>query len=400
MTLKADLGRPAPIDITVSVSPPVGTKTPASGQCRITILEGEQTARSTFFLKPGVAGHQRFDPATIMMKTDLFESTSRSGSTPLLVVQPRRPRGIHVGASGKSTTSSFVDSTSDMRSIGLTPTGVRQYIIGDTVSRIDWKTTARLRQPHVVEFEAETDIRMTLVVDHRATMGLGPEGEQKLDYARQVALTSLEGARQTHEPVGLICVGDYGLTVNQAFGSTPAHYTMLRTRLHDLAPTEETTPDATENKNRRPSKARQMAKRLQGDDSTFAVHVSPFLSKADQYIKRLGEDPLYATVRAVLKGDQAADVVVFLTDDEHRTEILEAVRAARKGDNRVVVFLLPTVLFEPAGLIDLNEAYERYVDFDGFRHDLASLEGVSAYEVGPRDRIEALGIRLQRQVQA
>jgi hypothetical protein len=128
--------------------------------------------------------------------------------------------------------------------------------------------------------------------------------------------------------------------------------------------------------------------------------VTPFLSQVDEYVRRLGADPFYATVRAEIQRGREADVIVFLTDDEHRTEIYEAVRAARSGDNRVVVFLLPTILFEPGGLADLDRAYEHYVDFDEFRRNLMSIDGVTAFEVGPRDRIEALGIRSRRRARA
>jgi uncharacterized protein (DUF58 family) len=289
---------------------------------------------------------------------------------------------------------------SGSRSSGLEPTGIRQYIVGDTLSRIDWKTTARHRQPHVIEFDAETDIRTTLVFDHRATMARGPDGERKIDYARQVALTSLETAREAREPISLFCVGDRGLTAHHRQGSTPTHYTKLRTRLHDLSPTNELAQGAGDSEYRRPAEARRMAKRLHEDESRFADHVVPFLSEANEYVRRLGTDPFYATVQTELQRSRDSDVIVFLTDDEHRTEIYEAARAARRGNNRVVVFLLPSVLFEPGGLADLDRAYERYVDFDEFRRELASVENVTAFEVGPQDRIEALRMRSRRRAQA
>jgi len=233
-------------------------------------------------------------------------------------------------------------------------------------------------------------------------MGLGLDGERKLDYARQVALTSLEAAREAREPISLFCVGDHGLTTRHRPGSTPSHYTKLRTRLHDLSPTEETAPAEgdTAATPRRPAKASRAAKWLQEEDSDFASKVAPFLAEGNEYVRRLGTDPFYATVRTELERSHETDVVVFLTDDERRTEIYEAVRAAREGNNRVVVFLLPSVLFEPGGLADLDTAYERYVEFDEYRRELASVEGVAAFEVGPRDRAEALGMHPRRRTRA
>ena len=400
VSLVAELAEPVDVDLTVSTSTPVGSSGPATDERRVTIPAGERTGSTTFLVRPEVAGRQQFDRATVTTGTDLFTSTYRTGSTPSLVVQPRRPRNVYIGAGGSRAVSSFVESMSGRRSSGLEPTGIRQYTVGDMVSRIDWKTTARHRQPHVVEFEAETDIRTTLVVDHRASMGLGRDGERKLDYARQVALTSLEGAREAREPISLFCVGDHGLTSHQPLASSPEHYTRIRTRLHDLSPTENAGPAGDDSTYRRPAEAQRAAKRLRAEDSRFASGLVPFLSEADEYVRRLGTDPFYATVRTELQRDRDSDVVVFLTDDEHRTEVYEAVRTARKGNTRVVVFLLPSVLFEPGGLTDLDAAYEQYVDFDGFRRDLAAVDDVTAFEVGPRDRVEALRMRPRRRARA
>jgi len=54
------------------------------------------------------------------------------------------------------------------------------------------------------------------------------------------------------------------------------------------------------------------------------------------------------------------------------------------------VFLTPSILFDPGGLVDLEAAYDRYVEFEEFRRDLARLPGVSAFEVGPGDRLDAV----------
>ena len=83
-------------------------------------------------------------------------------------------------------------------------------------------------------------------------------------------------------------------------------------------------------------------------------------------------------------------VTVILTDDTHRMEVREAVRAARRHSEHVLVFLAPTVLFERGGVRNVETAYEEYVDFEEFRRDIARIDGVSAFEVGPADRIEAI----------
>jgi hypothetical protein len=48
------------------------------------------------------------------------------------------------------------------------------------------------------------------------------------------------------------------------------------------------------------------------------------------------------------------------------------------------------VLYEPGGLDDLERAYERYLGFEEFRTSLARLDRVSAFEVAPGDRLDAV----------
>jgi len=48
------------------------------------------------------------------------------------------------------------------------------------------------------------------------------------------------------------------------------------------------------------------------------------------------------------------------------------------------------VLYEPGGLADLERAYDRYLAFEEFRRELAKLDGVTALEVGPADRLSAV----------
>jgi hypothetical protein len=88
-----------------------------------------------------------------------------------------------------------------------------------------------------------------------------------------------------------------------------------------------------------------------------------------------------------LGGDQW---VLLFTDDADRTRLRETVRLARASGNRVVCFLAPSVLYETGSLADLNDAYGRYADFESFRRELASHNGVTAYEVGPGERLSAL----------
>jgi hypothetical protein len=81
---------------------------------------------------------------------------------------------------------------------------------------------------------------------------------------------------------------------------------------------------------------------------------------------------------------------IMFTDDTDREEIIDAVRIAQRRAGRTVVFLTPTVLYSSTPLSDIEDAYQEYVAFESFRQDLTALPRVTAYEVGPADRMQEI----------
>jgi hypothetical protein len=82
--------------------------------------------------------------------------------------------------------------------------------------------------------------------------------------------------------------------------------------------------------------------------------------------------------------------VVILTDDTDPKRLWDLVQYCRGTVDQVMLFLTPHVLFEPGGLDDLETAYERYLEFEEFRRELDGLPNVTAFEVGPGDRLDAI----------
>ena len=90
----------------------------------------------------------------------------------------------------------------------------RKYVPGDDTRRLDWRAYARNDRYYIKEFEADTNLRMCLVVDTSGSMdftdnGTGEEaGLSKLDYARRVAGTLAYIAALQGDAVGLYCAGE------------------------------------------------------------------------------------------------------------------------------------------------------------------------------------------------
>ena len=55
-----------------------------------------------------------------------------------------------------------------------------------------------------------------------------------------------------------------------------------------------------------------------------------------------------------------------------------------------MVFITPQWLFEPTTLTDLDDAYDRYLAFEELRRELDGAPRVTAFEVAPGDRLDAV----------
>jgi len=385
-----------PLTLSVTAEPPVAAT--LEGGARSVALDPDQReAQLTFSLSWPVAGQFACNPATVEA-TDprgLFTETLSLGTAPAIAVEPRRPRNVHVGEGGEGVSAAFGEHEGGRLGTGFDPAEIRQYVAGDDAGRIEWKATARLAEPYVREYESETDRRTVLVVDHRATAGQGPEGATKLDYLRHVALAFTGSTRQLSDPLGCLAVGDGGLTARHPPAATSGTYARIRATLEDLTPTvAETSSDAPTSSTeadgtRSPAAAREMATALDGD-APFDRTLRPYFGATDSYVRRIADDQLFETVRREVTRIDGVVWTVILTDDSRPRRLREAVTVASRGGNRVLVFLAPSVLFDPGGLADLEGAYERYVEFEELRRDLARLPGVSAFEVGPGNRLDAV----------
>ena len=124
----------------------------------------------------------------------------------------------------------------------------RKYVPGDDTRRLDWRTWGRSDRFYIKEFEADTNLRLCLLIDTSGSMGFGPKGNTRLDYARKLAGTLGYVAAQQGDGVGLWSLAEkaieipakrgaahLGLVLDQMAGIEPTGGTTLLTALHDAA---------------------------------------------------------------------------------------------------------------------------------------------------------------------
>lgn len=413
LAVSASAATPPFGETTLTVDTPLGAVVD-DGDRTVTLASGTDHAATTVACRFQAPGEYTVPEPTVTLRDSrgLFRETLTHGAPTTVTVTARHPERIHVGQAGDRVATAYGQHAAAHGSGGTTPAELREYAPGDSVDQIDWNATARLGDPYVREFEAETDRETHLVVDHRATTDAGRAGTTALDYARGVALGLVDAAEAAGDPVGCWTVGDRGLTGRLRAGTDPERYATVRDRLRDLSPTDATAPEdargdgsgdipdgavaatptrqpARTSAGARPAVARRRGTRLGDDTDPFARRLRPFFTETQTYVATMASRPLYGTLERLRSSVSGRPLIVVVTDDTHRQETREAIRQAA-GSADLLVFLTPLVLYGEQSPADVERAYGEYVDFEEFRRELSRLAGVEAYEVGPEDRVDSL----------
>ncbi len=105
----------------------------------------------------------------------------------------------------------------------------RQYTPGDDLRHVDWKAWAKQDRLYVKQFEEETNMRCTLLVDVSASMQYGPGPLNKYEYAATVATSLAYLLLKQHDAVGCIAF-DNTIRARSPLNSTRKHlHSIVRT---------------------------------------------------------------------------------------------------------------------------------------------------------------------------
>lgn len=81
----------------------------------------------------------------------------------------------------------------------------RPYVQGDEIKRLDWKIFGRSDRFYIREFDEETNLRATLVLDASGSMGYrGSKGVIKFEFARKLAASLAYVLTGQQDAVGLV----------------------------------------------------------------------------------------------------------------------------------------------------------------------------------------------------
>lgn len=117
--------------------------------------------------------------------------------------------------------------------------GHREYAPGDEIKHIDWKVWSKTDRFYVKEYEEETNLKCTILLDCSRSMRYGEQAEgswSKFDCAATAAASLAYLLQQQQDSVGLVTFNTK-IERNLPASSHPSHLKLL---LHEL---EQTSPD-------------------------------------------------------------------------------------------------------------------------------------------------------------
>ncbi|MFT4546426.1 MAG: hypothetical protein ACI8XO_001654 [Verrucomicrobiales bacterium] len=100
--------------------------------------------------------------------------------------------------------------------------GHREYSPGDELKHIDWNVWAKTDRLYIKEYEEETNLKSTVIVDCSKSMSYKGHGWRKFDYAATIAAVLTQLLQRQQDSVGLVTF-DTKVRMNLPPSSRPNH---------------------------------------------------------------------------------------------------------------------------------------------------------------------------------
>ena len=117
--------------------------------------------------------------------------------------------------------------------------GHREYAPGDELKHIDWKVWSKTDRLYIKEYEEETNLKCTVIIDASKSMAYGSPGWSKFDYAATAAASLAHLLQQQQDAVGLVTFNNKIKDVLPA-SSRANHLRQMVHMLEQLEPDEAT----------------------------------------------------------------------------------------------------------------------------------------------------------------
>jgi uncharacterized protein (DUF58 family) len=122
----------------------------------------------------------------------------------------------------------------------------REYVPGDDLRHLDWRTLARTDRRYIKQYEEETNLKAYILLDVSASMGYCSKPDAnltKLEYASFLAACLAYIMMKQTDPVGLVLF-DEDVQEFIPPASAPAHLNQILRKLEEVKPSRKTRASA------------------------------------------------------------------------------------------------------------------------------------------------------------
>ena len=169
-------------------------------------LEMDGTLRFTYTIRSEMKGDfvlgpvraRSFDPLALGAEDAVVDLPSR------LVVAPAMEDLRRIALAPRRTRPWFGQVPSRRIGPGTDFWGVREYVAGDEVRRINWKASARFERLYTNEYEGERSGDVVLVVDARREAFVGTDADNPIEHGVRAALGIADHVLAAKNRAGLI----------------------------------------------------------------------------------------------------------------------------------------------------------------------------------------------------
>ncbi|MCX9083374.1 MAG: DUF58 domain-containing protein [Candidatus Methanoperedens sp.] len=276
--------------------------------------------------------------------------------------------------------SQFNTGRSKQRGMGIEPANVREYVEGDEIRHIDWKTSLRLNKMFTKEFESENEVRVFVMVDHSKPSDM----VENLDNAVNIANHLVMQAQVNDQPVGLVTYTNEGVT-NQAFMKKGKKHREISRELFSLEPKE----SKSNNISMDIGEIRSLERKLQSSKNEFFSVLAPFFGENSQHIKAMERQGIYQAIKRVIHFSKTPSLITIITE-RYDASLMESIRLATYYGHKVILIATSIVLPGRYDVFDLEEHYMEYLGFQKKIEKFKLLKGVKVIEAFPGDKPEQI----------
>lgn len=176
--------------------------------------------RLAYVVQPTIKGDFRLGPvrARSLDPLALGAEDATLAVDSRLVVAPRMEDLRRASLAPRRTRPWFGHVASRRIGIGTDFWGIRDYVPGDEVRRINWKASARLDRLYSNEYEGERSGDVVIVLDARREAFVGTETDNPIEHGVRAALGLADNVLASRNRVGLIVQRNVLDWVPPAFG--------------------------------------------------------------------------------------------------------------------------------------------------------------------------------------